>query len=149
MLACAIGHGACRDERSVSYVRFTRLLDDLALARGDGRIASRMKSLAKVEMFILDDWGAPPLKAPAGHDLLGKLEDRHGRKSTIVTSQFPAASWHHAIGDAIYADAIPDRLVHNAHRVKLNGARTSPESRIRPRYSVRTLRRSTARHMVA
>lgn len=120
-LACAIGHKACRDNRSVLYTRFPRLLDDLALARGDGRIASRMKSLANVELLILDDWGLQPLDAQARHDLLEILEDRYGRKSTIVTSQLDVASWHHAIGDATYADAILDRLVHNAHRVELNG----------------------------
>lgn len=120
-LACAIGHKACRDNRSVLYVRFTRLLDELALARGDGRIASRMKSLANVELLILDDWGLQPLDAQARHDLLEILEDRYGRKSTIVTSQLDVASWHHAIADATYADAILDRLVHNAHRVELDG----------------------------
>jgi DNA replication protein DnaC len=120
-LACAIGHQACRDNRSVLYVRFTRLLDELALARGDGRIASRLKSLASVELLILDDWGLQPLDAQARHDLLEILEDRYGRKSTVVTSQLPTASWHHAIGDSTYADAILDRLLHNAHRVELEG----------------------------
>jgi DNA replication protein DnaC len=85
-LACAIGHKACRDDRSVLYVRFTRLLDELALARGDGRIASRMKSLANVELLILDDWGLQPLEAQARHDLLEILEDRYGRKSTIAAA---------------------------------------------------------------
>ncbi|MDJ0278909.1 IS21-like element helper ATPase IstB [Sphingomonas sp. 2R-10] len=120
-LACAIGHKACRDNRSVLYARFPRLLEELALARGDGRIASRLKSLAQVELLILDDWGLQPLDAQARHDLLEILEDRYGRKSTIVTSQLPVASWHHAIGDATYADAILDRLVHNAHRIELDG----------------------------
>lgn len=120
-LACAIGHKACRDNRSVLYARFPRLLEELALARGDGRIASRLKSLAQVELLILDDWGLQPLDAQARHDLLEILEDRYGRKSTIVTSQLPVVSWHHAIGDATYADAILVRLVHNAHRVELDG----------------------------
>ena len=120
-LACAIGHKACRDNRSVLYARFPRLLEDLALARGDGRIASRLKSLAQVELLILDDWGLQPLDAQARHDLLEILEDRYGRKSTIVTSQLDVASWHHAIGDPTYADAILDRLVHNAHRIELKG----------------------------
>jgi DNA replication protein DnaC len=120
-LACAIGHKACRDNRSVLYARFPRLLEDLALARGDGRIAARLKSLAQVELLILDDWGLQPLDAQARHDLLEILEDRYGRKSTIVTSQLDVASWHHAIGDPTYADAILDRLVHNAHRIELTG----------------------------
>ncbi|MGI4801233.1 MAG: IS21-like element helper ATPase IstB [Janthinobacterium lividum] len=120
-LACAIGHKACRDNRSVLYTRFPGLLEDLALARGDGRIAARLKSLAQVELLILDDWGLQPLDAQARHDLLEILEDRYGRKSTIVTSQLDVASWHHAIGDPTYADAILDRLVHNAHRIELTG----------------------------
>lgn len=105
------------------------LLGLAQLARSDGRIASRLKSLAQVELLILDDWGLQPLDAQARHDLLEILEDRYGRKSTIVTRQLPVASWHHAIGDATYADAILDRLVHNAHRVELEGdsmRRTKP-----------------------
>jgi DNA replication protein DnaC len=120
-LACAIGHKACRDNRSVLYTRFPRLLEDLALSRGDGRIARKLKSLGQVELLILDDWGLQPLDAQARHDLLEILEDRYGRKSTIVTSQLDVASWHRAIGDATYADAILDRLLHNAHRIELTG----------------------------
>jgi DNA replication protein DnaC len=120
-LACAIGHKACRDNRSVLYTRFPRLLEDLALARGDGRIARKLKSLGQVELLILDDWGLQPLDAQARHDLLEILEDRYGRRSTIVTSQLPVSAWHQAIGDATYADAILDRLVHNAHRIELEG----------------------------
>jgi len=120
-LACAIGHKACRENHSVLYVRLSKLLDDLSLARGDGRIASRLKSLAKVDLLILDDWGLEPLDANARHHLLEILEDRYGRKSTLVTSQLPVASWHPLIGDPTYADAILDRLVHNAHRIELEG----------------------------
>jgi DNA replication protein DnaC len=120
-LACALGHKACRDDHSVLYVRVPKLFDDLALAHGDGSLTRRLKTLVGVELLILDDWGLKPLNAQARHDLLEILEDRYGRKSTLVTSQVPVADWHALIGHATYADAILDRLVHNAHRIDLAG----------------------------
>ncbi len=120
-LACAIGHKACRDNYSVLYTRLPRLIDDLSLAKGDGRIAVRMKSLARVDLLILDDWGLEPLDGNARHHLLEILEDRYGRRSTMVTSQLPVARWHELINDPTYADAILDRLVHNAHRLEMSG----------------------------
>jgi len=120
-LACALGHKACRDNRSVLYVRAPKLFDELALAHGDGSLARRLKSLAAVQLLILDDWGLEPLGPQARHDLLEVLEDRYGRKSTLVTSQVPVADWHGLIGHATSADAILDRLVHNAHRIELAG----------------------------
>jgi DNA replication protein DnaC len=120
-LACAIGHKACRDNRSVLYTRLPKLLDELRLARGDGRIALRLKSLAKVDLLILDDWGLEKLDSNARHHLLEMLEDRYGTRSTLVTSQLPVDKWHDVIGDPTYADAIMDRLVHNAHRITLEG----------------------------
>ncbi len=120
-LACAIGHKACRDNRSVLYARLPRLIDELALGEGDGRIAARMKSLARVDLLILDDWGLEPLDGTARHHLLEILEDRYGRRATMVTSQLPVANWHLLINDATYADAILDRLVHNAHRIEMSG----------------------------
>ena len=120
-LACALGHKACRDNRSVLYQRVPKLFGDLALARGDGRIAARMKSLARVDLLILDDWGLEPLDGNARHHLLEILEDRYGRRSTMVTSQLPVASWFDLIGNPTYADAILDRLVHNAYRIDLTG----------------------------
>jgi DNA replication protein DnaC len=120
-LACALGHKACRDNRSVLYTRLPRLIDELALTRGDGRLASRMKSLARVDLLILDDWGLEPLDGNARHHLLELLEERYANRSTLVTSQLPIAKWHELIGDPTYADAILDRLVHNAHRIELNG----------------------------
>jgi DNA replication protein DnaC len=120
-LACALGHQACRDNRSVLYTRLPRLLDELALAKGDGRIAARLKSLARVDLLILDDWGLEPLDGNARHHLLEILEDRYGQRSTLVTSQLPVANWHLLINDPTYADAILDRLVHNAHRIELSG----------------------------
>jgi DNA replication protein DnaC len=120
-LACAIGHKACRDDRSVLYTRLPKLIDELALAKGDGRIAARMKSLARVELLILDDWGLQPLDGNARHLLLEILEDRYGCRSTMVTSQLPVDRWFDLIGNPTYADAILDRLVHNAHRIELEG----------------------------
>ena len=120
-LACAIGHKACRDNRSVLYHRWPKLCEDLALARGDGRHPRMLKSLGRADLLILDDWGLEPLDASARHDLLEILEERYGRRSTIVTSQLPVDCWHQTIGDPTYADAILDRLVHNAHRIELAG----------------------------
>lgn len=120
-LACALGHKACRDDRSVLYWRVPRLLDALALARGDGRYPRLLKSLARVELLILDDWGLAPLTSEQGRDLLEIVDDRHGRGSTIVTSQVPVDHWHELIADPTIADAILDRLVHTAHRIKLEG----------------------------
>ena len=94
---------------------------DLALARGDGRYARLLRSLAGAQLLILDDWGLQPLEAGSRHDLLEILEERYGRRSTIVTSQIPVDKWHALIGDPTYADAILDRLVHNAHRIDLAG----------------------------
>lgn len=120
-LACALGHKACRDNRSVLYARVPKLFDELALARGDGRHARLMKTLTRVDVLILDDWGLQPLNAQARHDLLEIVEERYGRRSTIITSQPPVDRWHDLIGDPTYADAILDRLIHNAHRIELAG----------------------------
>jgi DNA replication protein DnaC len=120
-IACALGHKACRDNRSVLYQRLPRLFDALALARGDGHHARLLKSLARVELLIIDDWGLAPMTAEQRRDLLEIMEDRHGRRSTMVTSQLPVEHWHEIIGDPTLADAILDRLVHNAHRLALKG----------------------------
>ena len=98
-----------------------RLFDALALARGDGRHARLLKSLARVELLILDDWGLATLTPEQGRDLLEIVDDRHGRGSTIVTSQLPVDHWHEVIANPTIADAILDRLVHNAHRLTLKG----------------------------
>ena len=120
-LACALGHKACRDGRSVFYQRVPRLFEALALARGDGRHGRLLKTLGRVELLILDDWGLSVLTQSQRIDLLEILEDRNGRGSTIVTSQVPADQWHEVIGDPTLADAILDRLVHNAHRLNMTG----------------------------
>ncbi|MEF2549736.1 ATP-binding protein, partial [Aurantimonas sp. E1-2-R+4] len=120
-LACALGHKACRDNRSVLYHRVPRLFEALALARGDGRYGRLLKTLGRVQLLLLDDWGLSVLNASERRDLLEILDDRHGRASTIVTSQIPVEHWHDVIGDPTLGDAILDRLVHNAHRLQLAG----------------------------
>lgn len=120
-LACALGHRACRDNRSVLYQRVPRMLESLALARGDGRYARMLKNLARVQVLILDDWGLVPLTAEQRRDLLEVVDDRHGRASTIITSQLPVENWHEVIGNPTIADAVLDRLVHSAHRLALKG----------------------------
>lgn len=120
-LACALGHKACRDNKSVLYQRVPRLFGDLALSRGDGRYPRLLRSLGRTDLLILDDWGIEPLDAAARHDLLEILEERYGHRSTMITSQLPVERWHEIIGDPTYADAIMDRLIHNAHRIELTG----------------------------
>ena len=120
-LACALGHKACRDGRSVLYHRAPRLFEALALARGDGRYGRMLKALARVQLLILDDWGLSVLTEPEQRDVLEILEDRHQRASTIVTSQVPVEQWCEVIGNPTLADAILDRLVHNAHRLPMTG----------------------------
>lgn len=119
--ACALGHKACRDDRSVLYQRIPRLFSALALARGDGRHVRVLRTLARVDLLILDDWGLAPLTPEQGRDLLEIVDDRHNRSSTIITSQLPVEHWHETIANPTVADAILDRLVHNAHRLQLNG----------------------------
>ena len=120
-IACALGQKACRDGRSVIYHRVPRLFEALALARGDGRYGRLLKSLARVQLLILDDWGLSTPTEPEQRDLLEILEDRHQRVSTIVTSQVPVEQWCEIIGNPTRADAILDRLVHNAHRLPMTG----------------------------
>src|ERR1700722_7403495 len=120
-IACALGHKACRDNRSVAYHRVPRLLEALALARGDGRYARLLKAISRVQLLILDDWGLAPLTGEQRRDLLEIMDDRHERGSTVVTSQLPVDHWHEVIADPTIADAVLDRLVHNAHRLLLKG----------------------------
>lgn len=120
-LACALAHKACREGYSALYTRLPRLLQDMGIARGDGRYPKLMKDLAKTDLLILDDWGLAPLGNEQRRDLLEILEDRHGLRSTLVTSQLPVESWHEYLDDLTLADAILDRLIHNAHRMNLRG----------------------------
>ena len=120
-LACALAHQACLNGFTAKYHRLTRLLESFEMARADGTYPKLIADLAKTEVLILDDWGMSPIRARPRADLLELLDDRHGRKSTLVTSQLPVAEWHATVGDATLADAILDRLVHNAHRITLKG----------------------------
>ncbi|SKA24812.1 IS21-like element helper ATPase IstB [Consotaella salsifontis] len=120
-LACALGQKACREDFSVAYHRAPRLFATLSLARGDGRYARLLKSLARVDLLILDDWGPETLTDDQRRDLLEIVEDRYERRSTIVTSQVPVDRWYEIIGNPTIADAILDRLVHNAYRIELSG----------------------------
>jgi DNA replication protein DnaC len=120
-LACALGQKACRDDLSVAYHRVPRLFAASALARGDGRYTRMLRQIARIDLLILDDWGPEPLTAEQRRDLLEIVEDRHDARSIIVTSQVPVERWYEIIGDPTIADAILDRLVHNAYRIELAG----------------------------
>lgn len=118
-IACALSHRACLMGYSALYMRAPRLFNDLALSRGDGRYTKLMKSLARTNLLIIDDWGLSTLTDEQRIDLLEILEDRHNNQSTIITSQLPVKHWHETIGNATLADAILDRLVHNAYSITL------------------------------
>ncbi len=120
-LACALAQKACREGYTVQYLRLSRLLEDLALAHADGRYPKLMTGLARTDLLVLDDWGLAPLSDADRRELLEILEDRHDLRSTLVTSQLPVDTWHEAIDHPTLADAILDRLVHNAYRVALRG----------------------------
>ena len=120
-LACALGQKACRDNRSVLYQRIPKMFADLALGRGDGRYPRLMRAIAGVKLLILDDWGLVPLGPEQRRDLLEIVEERYGRGATLITSQIPVDRWHDLIGDPTLADAILDRVIHNAHRLQLRG----------------------------
>ena len=120
-LACAFAQKACRQGFNTLYLRITKLFEDLSLSKGDGRYLKLLSSFAKADLLVLDDYGLDQLGREQRHDLLEILEDRHELKSTLVTSQLPIDHWHEQIGDPTLADAILDRLVHSAYKIKLNG----------------------------
>jgi len=103
------------------YIRITKLFEDLSLAKGDGRYLKLLTGYAKMDLLVLDDYGLVELSQEQRHDLLEILEDRHGLKSHLVTSQLPVKHWHEQVGDPTLADAILDRLLHSAHRIELDG----------------------------
>ena len=103
------------------YARVPRLFADLELAHGDGRFARLFRTLVKADLLILDDWGPDRLTANQRRDLMEIVEDRYGRSSTLITSQLPTDTWHEVIGEPTFADAILDRIVHNAYRLALDG----------------------------
>jgi DNA replication protein DnaC len=120
-LACALADSGCRQGFDSAYRRLPRLFQELAVARCEGRYPKVLQLLAKTDLLVLDDWGLTPLADEQRRDLLELLEDRYNLRSTIVVSQLDPSLWHDYIGDPTLADAILDRLVHNAHRIKLKG----------------------------
>lgn len=120
-LACALGHKACLEGYKVLYFRAPRLFKELTQARGDGRYLKLMNSLAKADLLIIDDWGLSGLNEHQRTDLLEIMEDRHDIHSTIIAGQLPVEHWHEIIGNPTLADAILDRLVHNAYQLNLKG----------------------------
>jgi DNA replication protein DnaC len=120
-LACALAHRACRDGFTASHKRVSELFRELAVARADGSIGQLLVKFSRIDVLLLDDFAMAPLKDTERRDLLEICDDRYQRRSTILTSQVPIAHWHEQIGDPSIADSILDRLVHNAHRIELNG----------------------------
>ena len=120
-LACALAEKACRDGFTAWYTRAAQLFRDLVLARADGSLRRLFTRLAKVEVLLVDDWAMAPLGDVERRDFLEICEDRYQMRSTILTSQLPVAQWHAQIGDPTLADSILDRLVHNAHRIEMQG----------------------------
>ncbi len=120
-IACALAHKACRDGYLVLYVRASALFRDLALARADGSLRNLLARLSRVDVLVIDDWAMAPMSESERRDFWEICEERYQTRSTILTSQVPVAGWHEQIGDPTLADGILDRLVHNAHRIEMNG----------------------------
>ena len=120
-LACALAHKACREGLSALYVRIPRLLQDLFISKGDGRYGKLLKSISKTDLLVLDDWGMNKITSEQSRDLLEIIDDRHALRSTLITSQFPVDHWHELIEDPTLADAILDRIIHNAYKITLKG----------------------------
>jgi DNA replication protein DnaC len=127
-VACALAQQACRKGYRAIYRRASRLADELTLARADGTYGRLLARLARLDVLIIDDWGHAPMKEQERRDLVEILDDRYTVRSTIMTSQLPTTKWHDHIGDPTNADAICDRVLHNAHRIVLKGpSRRKPE----------------------
>ncbi|NOR41200.1 MAG: AAA family ATPase [Gammaproteobacteria bacterium] len=120
-LACALGNNACLQGYSVRYYRLSRLLLEMTQAKADGSYQKLLVRLAKIQVIVIDDWGLEKLTTAHRNDLLEIMDDRHGSTSTVMISQLPTDEWYAAIGDNTLADAILDRLMHNAHRLPLKG----------------------------
>ncbi len=120
-ICCAIGNSACRSGIKTMYVRLPRLLQEIRIARADGTYINILKRLSKIALLIIDDWGLAPFSDIEGRDFLEVMEDRYNIRSTMIVTQFPVDKWHEIIGDPTIADAICDRLVHNAYHIKLTG----------------------------
>lgn len=129
-VACALAQLACRTGHRALYRRAPRLFEELALAHADGTFTRLLGRLAKIDVLVLDDWGLTSLTDPQRRDILEVIEDRHGNRSTILVSQLPVEKWHDYLGDPTIADAVLDRLVHNAYRIAPQGpTRRKPEEK--------------------
>lgn len=120
-IACALGHSACLRGYTTRYYRLSRLFLELTQAKADGTYHKLLKQLAKVQLLLIDDWGLEAMTPSQRGDLMEIMDDRHGHSSTVVISQLPTDQWYDSIGDNTLADAILDRLMHNAHRLPLKG----------------------------
>ena len=129
-LSAALAHAACRGGLRAMCTRVPRLLNELAIARADGSYASMLARIAKIDVLVLDDFLIAPMKDAERRDLLEVLEDRYDRTSTVITSQLPTKSWHEQLADPTIADAICDRVVHNAHVVTLRGESMRKKKRL-------------------
>lgn len=131
-VASALVHAACRTGFTALFVRTSRLLEDLSIARAAAKYSASLQQLARLDLLVLDDFLLHPLNEFERRDILEVLEDRYGKSSTIITTQLPTKSWHEAIGDPTIADAICDRLVHNAHVIQLRGSSGRQKKALKP-----------------
>lgn len=120
-IACALAHAACMQGYRVRYTRLSRLMIELTQTKADGSYSKALHALSKLDLLIINNWGLEPLKAAQRNDLMEIMDDRHGCSSTLMISQLPTDQWYQSIGDNTLADAILDRLMHNAHRINLKG----------------------------
>jgi DNA replication protein DnaC len=120
-LACALANKACREGLEVLYYRVPRLFGELALAKAEGSYMRKLYGIARCDLLVLDDWGIAPFTDEQRRDILEILDDRYGRRSTLVAAQVPIEKWHEVIADPTLADAILDRLVHNAYKIQMKG----------------------------
>ncbi|MEO7033616.1 MAG: IS21-like element helper ATPase IstB [Polyangiaceae bacterium] len=131
-LASALAQAACRQGLRALFVRVSRLLEQLAIARASADYTATLARIAKIDVLVLDDFLLAPMTDIERRDLLEVLEDRYGKTSTVITSQLPTKSWHEALGDPTIADAICDRLVHNAHILPLRGSSMRRQKGLKP-----------------
>lgn len=138
-LACAFIERACRRGYKGAYLRLPRLLQQLAVGRGDGSYARLLDRLARLDILAIDDWLLAPLRDGERRDLVEVIEDRSERATTLIASQVPVKDWHASIGDPNLADAMCDRLLHKAHRIELKGP-TMRDTKANPKTSNETKR---------